>query len=168
MKKLIKNFQSNPGSSGPSKSSPLDLQEQIREPRNRFGPKMLRGWSLSPWALKARRLNEELRPPRPEVHDGMQENSPKGRRRLPGQRRVCGSLLVLLRICDGGHGALAFADVADARPLTLHRLLPQRHLQQREQQSEGGDGHKNVWNQRTAPRTSSPCCLRLKRRECSQ
>ncbi|XP_054482956.1 myelin-oligodendrocyte glycoprotein-like [Anoplopoma fimbria] len=28
-----------------------------------------------------------------------------------------------------GDGALAFADVTDTRPLTVHRLLPQRHLQ---------------------------------------
>lgn len=39
------------------------------------------------------------------------------------------SLLDLLCVCDGGDGALAFADVADTGPLTVHRLLPQRHLQ---------------------------------------
>lgn len=42
---------------------------------------------------------------------------------------VCVSLLALLCVCDGGHGSLTLADVADARPLTVHRLLPQRHLQ---------------------------------------
>ena len=41
---------------------------------------------------------------------------------------VCVSLLVLLRVCDAGDGSLALADVADAGPLTLHGLLPQRHL----------------------------------------
>lgn len=40
------------------------------------------------------------------------------------------SLLVLLRVCDGGDGALALADVADTGPLTVHRLLPQRHLKE--------------------------------------
>ena len=42
---------------------------------------------------------------------------------------VCVSLLVLLCVCDGGDGALPLADVADTGPLTVHRLLPQRHLQ---------------------------------------
>ena len=39
-----------------------------------------------------------------------------------------GSLLVLLSVCDGGHGPLAFVDVADAGPLAVCRLLPQCHL----------------------------------------
>lgn len=38
------------------------------------------------------------------------------------------SLLVLLSVCDGRHGALTFTDVADTGPLSVHRLLPQRHL----------------------------------------
>lgn len=42
---------------------------------------------------------------------------------------VCVSLLILLCVCDAGDGSLALADIADARPLTLHRLLPQSHLQ---------------------------------------
>lgn len=33
---------------------------------------------------------------------------------------VCVSLLVLLRVCDSGDGALALADVTDTRPLTVH------------------------------------------------
>lgn len=42
---------------------------------------------------------------------------------------VCVSLLVLLCVCDAGHSCLTLADVADTRPLTVHRLLPQCHLQ---------------------------------------
>lgn len=38
------------------------------------------------------------------------------------------SLLVLLAVCDGGHGPLAFIHVANASPLSAHRLLPQGHL----------------------------------------
>lgn len=38
------------------------------------------------------------------------------------------SLLVLLVVCDGGHGPLAFVDVTDTSPLSVHWLLPQGHL----------------------------------------
>lgn len=41
---------------------------------------------------------------------------------------IRGSLLILLCVCDGGDCALAFADITDTRPLTIHRLLPQRYL----------------------------------------
>lgn len=47
------------------------------------------------------------------------------------------SLLALLCVCDGRHGALPLAHVADARPLAVHRLLPQSHLQKT--QAEEGD-----------------------------
>lgn len=41
------------------------------------------------------------------------------------------SLLILLTICDRGHGSLAFVDVADASPLAVQRFLPQSHLANR-------------------------------------
>lgn len=42
---------------------------------------------------------------------------------------VCVSLLALLCVRDGRHGALTLAHVTDARPLAVHRLLPQGDLQ---------------------------------------
>lgn len=45
-----------------------------------------------------------------------------------GRERRWASLLVLLAVCDGGHGTLAFVDVTDTGPLSVHWFLPQGHL----------------------------------------
>lgn len=51
------------------------------------------------------------------------------------------SLLVLLAVCDGGHGPLAFIHIANASPLSAHRLLPQGHLGKKDDKHHQPKGH---------------------------
>lgn len=59
----------------------------------------------------------------------------------PGALRHWASLLILLALCDAGHGPLTLADVADAGPLAVNGLLPQRHLEDRVSKQKRTDLH---------------------------